>query len=1706
MSGEGLLVDVCIVCALAEEAQAFLDVVSEMAQTSFAPGISPLYRYEYRFATIGNNRGERLTLYVSWLPRYGPQEMALHLPRVLQEFRPRFAAMTGICAEDKRHVALGDLIVAERTFTFDAGSIEIDADGQRVHRHDTQTYQPDENTLSFARMFDQWKPLVAQLVRPPSKRQQRDWLLNRLLDEQTPSVERIPQGELEISAPAWRRLVHELQRGPDPLLSPTMELQERHAIVQLRYGVAPFPYTDPQASSCFIKAMASSSAVHRDDPFSDIQIPVRGAVAVDMEGAAFGRTMASFPQTRWLIVKGVSDYADSDKDDSYHRYASSAAARYLLCFIKEYVTNERLPPFPDQGRHVSPSSEPSATTLIDRLRRHTRHTLDLLSPTSAIVAGTTRVKIPRRCAAALRRAAENGSLVVTGSAGSGKSVVLCDVVTTLLAEGRDVIFLTAEEADSAGLTVQPVVDALEHWEGDEPAFLVIDALDSTRFGQSDQVLRTLLARVARAGTRWRVIAAIRSFDLSYDDDIQRIFAGTPPDHSYQERALGHLRHLAIPSFTEEELDFAGTQAPALAQLLSEAQPQLRTLLMTPFNLRLAGELLQEGVGRQEFTPLRTQVQLLDRYWVHYITRPDGQRAAREFVLRHACEEMLAARTLRVERVQLSHPSASQALEHLLHSHLLVAWQGDDATLPDDSLLAFSHRILFDYAVARLLLSGSVDQLVRQLEQSRELCIVIRPSIVYRFQQFWLQSIDAERTSFWRTVLRIQRERTIPTVGKLIGPSVAATFATDLPALQPLLAALQAEHNEERDAGEAVLRHLIGALIADQRRLGGESVGPWCTLAEHMSQSTRLPVLLSARVLLSRLVEQLESLTEEQCCFAGQAARRLLAQAWKTPVWDPLLRRLLLEAVCRTYGSDPSAARASVRRCLEYGHLSMYGDEELLALAEEIPRLAARDPELLAEIYSVAFSYEETSEEATYINRSQLLALRSTRRQDYESALDRLAEQYPAFLREAPLVAVRTLIAVLDASDPPSQEEISSFDFLNARASIRIRLDRTYLPHIPYEWPTPLGKMLSSFSIYLGQITANPQRGEELQAVLALLGEANLHGVLWRRVVMEGVNNSTTFGYMLRQLTWTLPLMSSPEVHEAITDLIASLFTSLDVTERERVEQTICSVPTAFPQDRRTFGEYIRDRLVRRLPLEALVTEKVRQLAAALAPGDDADPLFLETAWCSEAHEESGKEPFGEDQRVTHRFIQAHMRSAPTLEECEGIIPHLRSLFAHLESGASEGQGETDQHLSVWRDLSGACQLIAGCHEVTCSSELGTFVCAVLLRAASLPWPSATPGGDEAFDKSPAYGGEPRECAAIGLTWLARHQDCTSLTILEAICQLSGDRVATVRYLIAFHARQIYRSAPETMWQVLEERAHDDPSNGVLQGVLDSLKAVAWREPDQASQLAQKIFEHTPQGAGAIEVRKDCAELFAALYLYRNHALSGTLIFTLIEHSEQAVEEVWQVLAVARKTLTYGAIESPDEEHEQVRQRGWDLLRRTVSCIQEALGRVDALEEEERREQRQALYRLANTLGSDLYHASGAADANLHREPERLLAEKRRFLAEAEPLLDELSTFGMPSLGHSLAQTLAFLVPANPARVLPLFSQVVLRVAERGYSYEPSAVDLVVRVVERYLAEYREVLQQDAHALRLIIEVVDHFVDAGWPAAWQLVYRLDTAFF
>src|SRR5579884_1039321 len=161
MENRAQFFDICIVCALYEEAEAVLNEFTRRCNVSFTSAFSSTDRYEYRHTIIQNNRGEHLTILVTWLADNGPVRTGLHLKPLLQEFHPRFAAMTGICAGYKdKDVRLGDLVVAEYAYHYEMGKDTIGKDGQKKHEPQTTTYGVTPQVLQYAKSFQDRKSVV----------------------------------------------------------------------------------------------------------------------------------------------------------------------------------------------------------------------------------------------------------------------------------------------------------------------------------------------------------------------------------------------------------------------------------------------------------------------------------------------------------------------------------------------------------------------------------------------------------------------------------------------------------------------------------------------------------------------------------------------------------------------------------------------------------------------------------------------------------------------------------------------------------------------------------------------------------------------------------------------------------------------------------------------------------------------------------------------------------------------------------------------------------------------------------------------------------------------------------------------------------------------------------------------------------------------------------------------------------------------------------------------------------------------------------------------------------------------------------------------------------------------------------------------------------------------------------------------------------
>jgi nucleoside phosphorylase len=55
-------------------------------------------------------------------------------------------------------------------------------------------------------------------------------------------------------------------------------------------------------------------------------------LAIEMEGAAIG-TSSSLSGREWFVVRGISDYGDSHRNETWRKYASLVAAAYVRCLL-----------------------------------------------------------------------------------------------------------------------------------------------------------------------------------------------------------------------------------------------------------------------------------------------------------------------------------------------------------------------------------------------------------------------------------------------------------------------------------------------------------------------------------------------------------------------------------------------------------------------------------------------------------------------------------------------------------------------------------------------------------------------------------------------------------------------------------------------------------------------------------------------------------------------------------------------------------------------------------------------------------------------------------------------------------------------------------------------------------------------------------------------------------------------------------------------------------------------------------------------------------------------------------------------------------------------------------------------------------------------------------------------------------------------------
>lgn len=456
---------------------------------------------------------------------------------------------------------------------------------------------------------------------------------------------------------------------------------------------------------------------------------------------------------------------------------------------------------------------------------------------------------------------------------------------------------------------------------------------------------------------------------------------------------------------------------------------------------------------------------------------------------------------------------------------------------------------------------------------------------------------------------------------------------------------------------------------------------------------------------------------------------------------------------------------------------------------------------------------------------------------------------------------------------------------------------------------------------------------------------------------------------------------------------------------------------------------------------------------------------------------------------------------------------LMELWAALQTTANVGVPAELTDLG-WGDASRAALSIASSPGLTAGSTRFLLAREILLAAAYHRLPKARSDTSQ-FDTVQGWGAPaPRVEAADGLARLATLEDPVSEEILSALRHLAVDGAPEVRFTIA-RCLPMLRHSAAAMWEIADRFVAHDDSTSVLSAVATALPRMSFPTDARVQPALEALFEQGKAARpGAKELRQTCVEVSAGLHIWR--ALEGAITFlfdVVIASIESDPEAAEGLIRVLRDPLIHGDTPGSDSD-TKIRSRAIELAAALVKTSAQAFtslsGELDIVDQPLPDDdplllRARATYHLLEGISFNIYFASGAYDGRRSSGSPVPLAVRQRFYAEAGALLDLLGAVPIPSVTHHVLETLEVCIPFDPRGVFLRMHHAVLAGRGGAYEFDSQAAKLVVALVERFLAQYRALLQEDDVCRNALVEILDVFVRVGWPEARRLTYGLHDIF-
>lgn len=1373
------------------------------------------------------------------------------------------------------------------------------------------------------------------------------------------------------------------------------------------------------------------------------------------------------------------------------------------------------------------SRSPRFNADVDRLRAHSAAEIARLSRHTRLpIAGG--LPIVRDCIVPLRDSVKDGSLLVVGEPGSGKTGVLVNLAEEYVSQGVAFAFLSVDRfggvgtADALRRELQldnPLLDVLAGWPGRGPGVLLVDALDASRGGPAEGVFASLIEdAVARLGQRWSIVASIRTFDLRNGRRFRAAMAGTPPSPEHADASFTDVRHFQVPRLSLGELSAIGSKSAELEKLLRVAELALQELLKNIFNLSLAAELLSSGVSAESINSVTTQSELIDRYEDQRL--PTGRM---QTGVSGAVETMVRRRRLAIPRVAVT----NDAIDEVLLSGVLV--QAGDR-------ISFAHHVLFDHAAGRFFLDWDDPmRLKEQMVGDPAIGLMLGPAFRFAMERVWRD--DAEgRPITWNLISSlVSADKLDPIIA-----SVALRTAAER-VVQPQDVGRLCEMLVHADMPETLgpvlsrLARFVSLNVVEAGTLTSSAAVAWSRVANTAMETPERRYADGARFLLMTGFEKGDFSNADFSASFGRGARALLKFAWNTSPPMPNLAASAIRFVCRSFGSDVSASRELLQRILEEPRFSAFAHEEAQWLAEGIGWIFPFDANFAVQVYASLFGKPAPQQGKTWLGGmpSRIMPMTSNGKQDYEHARWHLRRALPSFLKSKPIEATEAVsaAAIGMVAERYGERTASGLKVGAPSSPVEIVDDRLSLQ----EWRSerrrnadPDGDFLAAFAQYLK--VCSP---EDFRAVVASATNHVAASSVWARIFGNAAERKGIVDDKIWPIAANLEIMGLPGLLRDAINYLAGAFPTRSVEEREALETALLARIRSDEEDARRYRS-LAARFLSVVSERELVSPGIKNLRRELveegALSGNRPLVSIEIG--------SGPAEGFVDRHLAARGIGVDKGPDHEVRAAGRAIEEL------LEADKSEGVEKTNaidlwvalQHAikvidayvrptpheetlrTTWAAISNALEIVAKARKRAAKTHQLPQLGEILSVADRLLLSEYPQQQERSRSDSLGWGNwDVRVYGASSVVALADDEDAIALGLVERLEKILLDPVPAVRLQAAQSLNVLWNVARDHMWRLMEFVSLQEQDPGVLGFFVGGpLVRISQVEPERCEALVKPIINRLTSLGDSEELRGQVCEaighLSVRLWVGQNRSEARDWIRGWATNFVRDQNYLWHTTSALRSALFARFEEGASPKNGALQDRAREALGAVIDAASIALREsTGALSQdqitEEQRERAEARYRAGERLldhacnqlyfGAGVFRGSGNEEARGLNRPETM----RQFLVEYGPLLEKISEVGTAQTIHHLVELYEYLIVAAPEEVFGRATKLMLDAGVReGYQFESLASNVLVRVVRRYLADYRSIFEDTERRARLV-QVLELFSSAGWPEALKLLYDL-----